>query len=316
MKYTALGKSGIQISRITHGCMELGGGKWHVEEKGVNIRLLRTAYDNGITTFDTAEMYGTGASEEIVGEALEDIRKDCVIATKVIKEHLRPDDIEKAVAASLKRLRTDYVDLLYVHWPNDDIPIEDTIGKFRELKDRGVIRAIGVSNFSLDQLRAAMAVANIDALQPEFNLLTREAQFDGTMEYCAENQISVLSYNSVSKGILTGAFHFYGARLSSDDFRNAKPLFQPENLKRETPLLEKLLEISRKTGRSISQLAIAWVLAQRGMSSTIVGTQNEKHFLDNLAGADMTLGREELEVLDRISKEVISTLIMQEGASK
>ncbi len=310
MKYTALGKSGIRISGITHGCMELGGGKWHVEEKSVNIRLLRTAYDNGITTFDTAEMYGSGVSETIVGEALEGIRQNCIIATKVIREHLRPDDIEAAVTASLKRLRTDYADLLYVHWPNEDIPIEDTIGKFQELKDRGLIRAIGVSNFSLDQLKAAMSVANIDALQPEFNLLTRDVQFDGTMDYCAKNQISVLSYNSVSKGILTGAFHFYGAKLSSDDFRNAKPLFQPENLKREMPLLEKLREISRKTGHSISQLAIAWVLAQRGMSSTIVGTQNEKHFLDNLAGADISLEPQDLEALDKRSREVIAALIM------
>lgn len=310
MKYTVLGKSGIEISKITHGCMELGGGKWHVEEENVNIRLLRTAYDNGVTTFDTAEMYGAGASETIVGKALEGIRKNCVIATKVIKEHLRPDDIEKAVADSLKRLRTDYVDLLYVHWPNDDIPIEDTIGKFKELKDRGIIRAIGVSNFSLSQLKSAMAVANIDALQPEFNLLTRDVQFDGTMDYCAENQISVLSYNSISKGILTGAFHFYGSKLDREDFRNAKPLFQPENLKREMPLLEKLLEISRETGHTLSQLAIAWVLSQRGMSSTIVGTQNEKHFLDNLAGAGISMGPQDLRELDRVSREVISTLVL------
>lgn len=310
MKYTTLGKSGIKISKITHGCMELGGGRWRVEEESVNIRLLRTAYDNGVTTFDTAEMYGSGASETIVGEALEGIRQNCVIATKVIKEHLRPEDIEKAVTASLKRLRTDYVDLLYVHWPNDEIPIQDTMGKFKELKERGVVRAIGVSNFSLNQLKEAMAVTDIDALQPEFNLLTRDVQFDGIMDYCAENEISVLSYNSISKGILTGAFHFYGSKLDREDFRNAKPLFRPENLAREMPLLEKLREISDRTGHSLSQLAIAWVLAQRGMSSTIVGTQNEKHFLDNLAGASISLVPWELAELDRISREVISTLVL------
>lgn len=307
MKYTKLGKTDITISRITHGCMELGGGRWKTLDKQTNIRLLHTALEHGINTFDTAEGYGAGTSESIVGEALRGRRTECVIATKVLKEHLHAADVRRAAEGSLKRLGTDYIDLLYVHWPNDAIPIEETMGEFAKLKQEGKIRAVGVSNFNIAQLQAAMQIVRVDALQPEYNLLTRTIE-NGLLTFCQDNQISVLTYNSVAKGILTGAFHFGGAKLDAEDFRNEKPLFSPQNLKAETPLLEALQEIAQAHGATISQIAAAWVMAQEGVSSAIIGTQNEKHFVENIQSVDLDLRAEELERLDQTSAMVIGQL--------
>lgn len=307
MKYTKLGKTDIRISRITHGCMELGGGRWKTMDKETNIRLLHTALDHGITTFDTAEGYGAGTSERIVGEALKGKRQECVIATKVLKEHLHAADVRKAAEGSLRRLGTDYIDLLYVHWPNDEIPIEETMGEFAKLKQEGKIRAIGVSNFSIAQLQAAMQVTTIDALQPEYNLLTRNIE-NGLLTFCQDNQISVLTYNSIAKGILSGAFHFGGVKLDAEDFRNEKPLFSAHNLQAEAPLLKVLQKTAQAHGATISQIAAAWVMAQEGVSSAIIGTQNEKHFVENLESVDICLGEEEVRQLSDVSSSVISQL--------
>lgn len=304
MKYTKLGKTDISISSITHGCMELGGGRWKTLDKETNIDLLRTAMENGITSFDTAEGYGAGSSELIVGEALKGYRKNCVIATKVLPDHLRAADVRKAAEGSLKRLGTDYIDLLYVHWPNAGIPIEETLGEFIKLKEEGKIRAIGVSNFNLEQTKEAMAVVQIDALQPEYNLLQRKIE-DGLLAYCAQNKISVLSYNSIAKGILSGVFHFGGAKLDPEDFRNEKPLFMPENMKMEAPLLEKLREVAEAHNATIAQIAVAWVLAQDGMSSAIIGTQSAKHFVENIKSVAIDLTEDEIAVLGSISNAVI-----------
>ncbi len=308
MKYCKLGKTDISISRVTHGCMELGGGRWKTLDKESNSALLKTALENGITTFDTAEGYGAGASELIVGEALKDRRKDCVIATKVLPDNLRAADVRKAAEGSLKRLQTDYIDLLYVHWPNAGIPITETLGDFIKLKEEGKIRAIGVSNFSLEQLKEAMEITHIDALQPEYNLLQRKIE-DGLLSYCADNQISVLSYNSIAKGILSGVFHFNGVKLDAEDFRNEKPLFFPENLETEKPLMNSLKAVAQVHNGTISQIAAAWVLAQRGMSSAIIGTQNPRHFVENIHSVDIELTQEEIDVLNKTSSEVIGKLI-------
>lgn len=308
MKYTKLGKSDITISRITHGCMELGGGKWKVMDKEHNIALLKTALEHGITTFDTAEGYGAGASELIVGEALKENRHNCVIATKVLPDHLHKADVRKAAEGSLKRLGTDYIDLLYVHWPNANIPLEETLGEFDRLKEEGKIRAIGVSNFNLDLMKQAVKLTQIDALQPEYNLLQRDIE-SGVLQFCDENRISVLSYNSVAKGILTGAFHFKGAKLDAEDFRNEKPLFSAKNMETELPLLNLLKDIAEAHKATVSQTAAAWVLAQKGMSSAIIGTQNLTHFIENIDAIEIELTGEELKKIDSISKEVIGKLV-------
>lgn len=305
MEYTHLGSTDITVSRIVHGCMELGGGPWEVQSDKENLALLNAALEHGVTTFDTAESYGGGHSEEVVGDALHAVRDKVVLCTKVAKEHLKKEDVIAACEGSLRRLRTDYIDLLYIHWPNDSIDIGSTMEGFNQLKDQGKIRAIGVSNFSVEQMQAAMRYARLDALQPEYNLLCRGIERD-VLPFCAQNHISVMTYNSIAKGILSGAFHFYGAKVT--DFRTAKPLFQPEALKRELPLLNLLRDIAQAHGVTIAQAAIRYSLAQPGVTSTIVGTQNPRHFLDNIAAADLVLSPDELKALAETSSAVLAAL--------
>ncbi len=295
MEYIKLGKTDMEVSRITFGTMELGGGnafgsgmhRWELKPDEDNIKLLRTAFENGLDSFDTAELYGAGHSEWIVGKALHDIRKDCVIATKISPHHLRPADIRIAVSQSLFRLNTDYIDLYYIHSPSKNIPIEDTILELNKLKDEGIIRAIGVSNFSLEQLKEAMAFGRIDAIQPEYNLLQRKIE-DDLMDFCHENDISIMSYNSIVKGVLTGVFH-HGKEVK--DFRKERPLF-----------------LADAKGATVAQIAIRWLFHLRGFTSAIIGTQNEKHFLDNLKSVDIALSDEEVARLSTVSKKVLEQL--------
>ena len=190
-----------------------------------------------------------------------------------------------------------------IEWEQDGS--SKTMEAFLTLKEQGKIRAIGVSNFSVQQMQYAMRYAPLDALQPEYNLLTRGIEKD-VLPFCAQNSISVMTYNSIAKGILSGAFHFYGAQVT--DFRTAKPLFQPEALALELPLLNLLRDIAQAHSVTIAQVAIAASLSRKGVTSAIVGTQNPHHFLDNLAAADLVLQDDELSAIWETSDRVLRDL--------
>jgi myo-inositol catabolism protein IolS len=314
MQYVKLGKTGIDVSRITFGCMELGGGnayvnggfdRWPVKPDEENAKLLRTAFDKGVTSFDTAELYGAGHSEEVVGRALREIRKKCIIATKISPHHLRNADVRTTIGESLFRLNTDYIDLYYIHSPSKEIPIEETMAMLVKLKEEGVIRAIGVSNFSLEQLKAALEFGRIDAVQMEYNLLSRNIEKD-LLGFCIDNAISVMSYNSIAKGILTGLFHLYGEEVK--DFRKNRPLFQPERMVKEKDLIVLLKEMADAKGTTVAQIAISWLFHQKGFTSAIIGTQNESHFIENLRAVDIALSAEECSRLDGMSRTVLERI--------
>ena len=312
MEYRKLGKTDIQVSCITHGCMELGGSNrpdvyWDVRDEDINIRLLQKALSLGINTFDTAESYGNGRSEKIVGKALSGVRSKCVLATKIAKDHLHADDIERSVEGSLKRLNTDYIDLYYIHWPNPDIPLKETMTKLEALRASHVLRAIGVSNFSAEQLNESLQYAQIDAYQPEYNLLSRAIETE-IVPICVQNQISIFSYNSLAKGILTGMFHSNGGLRQPEDFRNTKPLFQADSLELERPLIDCLSKIAMQYDATPAQVAIRWLLEQPAVTSTIIGTQNSKHFGDNIKAAELTLEQATVHALSKTSTDVIATL--------
>ncbi len=312
MEYVKLGNTDLEVSRITFGAMELGGGNafaggahhWEVKSDEENMKLLRTAFEKGINSFDTAEIYGAGHSEWVVGKSLQDIRKDCIIATKVSPHHLRPKDIRMALAQSMFRLKTDYIDLYYIHAPSKEIPIADSMSELNKLKQEGIIRAIGVSNFSLEQLKEAMNYGQIDAIQPEYNLLQRKIEQD-PLGYCQDNHISIMSYNSIAKGILTGVFH-HGKQVS--DFRKERPLFQPESLNVTRELIDAMQDIAEAKGATLAQVAIHWLFHQPGFTSAIIGTQNEKHFLDNVKAVDIQLSNDEVAHLDTVSRKVLAEL--------
>ncbi|WP_248925235.1 aldo/keto reductase [Paenibacillus hamazuiensis] len=307
MKYRTLQKSGIQVSAITFGCWELGGGPWEFTSDENNMKALRAAFDMGITTFDTAEGYGNGHSEEIVGAALEGIRKDAIISTKVSRANLAPENVRKSAEASLKRLRTDYIDIYYIHWPSFEIPVAETLSEFNKLKQEGLIRAIAVSNFSLEQLEEAGKYAQIDMIQPEYSLLHRGIEKD-VLPYCKQNGIAVMSYSSIAKGILTGAFHIGGKQLAEDDFRKTRRLFLPEHLEAERGLILKLKEIADAKGKTVSQVAISWLLHQDGLTTAIVGTQNVKHLRENADAVDIELSPQELAELNAASDKALAAI--------
>jgi aryl-alcohol dehydrogenase-like predicted oxidoreductase len=307
MKFAKLGKSDVQVSAITFGCWEMGGAQWEFTNDQNNITAVHKALDLGITSFDTAEGYGNGHSEEILGVALEGSRKDIFLATKVAPNHLAPADVRAAAVDSLKRLKTDYIDLYYMHWPNFSVPIEDTMGELVKLQKEGLIRFIGASNFKVDLLTQASAVGRIDAIQPEYSLLHRGIEAE-ILPWCLENEVSVLSYSSIAKGILTGIFHFGGVKIKDDDFRSNRRLFSADHFEKEKPLLDVVKQIADAKEVSLSQVAIAWLLAKEGMTSAIVGTQNEKHLIDNVDSAEVSLSADEVAKLDEVSMDVLFSI--------
>lgn len=307
MKYRKLGNTDINVSNITFGCWELGGQQWEFTSDETNIKVLQYAFESGITSFDTAEGYGDGHSEEITGKALKGKRQQCFIATKVSPKNLRPKDARAALEASLKRLGTDYADLYYMHRPNDEVPIEETMSEFNKFKKEGLIRAIGVSNFSLEQLKKAVEFGRIDAIQPEYSLLQRDIENDGMLQFCVENSISIMSYSSIAKGILTGMFHLGGVKLADNDFRRTRRMFLPEHLEKETELINLMKEIADNKGCKLSQIAISWLLCQKGLTSAIVGTQSEKHLMENIVAVDLELSGKELNQLTAVSTKVLES---------
>ncbi|MEI7027927.1 aldo/keto reductase [Paenibacillus sp. y28] len=304
VQYKTVGNSGLRLSALTFGCWELGGGPWEFTSDQNNIAAVRKALELGITTFDTAEGYGEGHSEQVLAAALEGERSRCVIASKVSRSHLQPDEVLRAAERSLTNLKTDYIDIYYIHWPSFDIPVKETLSAFNKLKEQKLIRAIGVSNFSLEQLQEAAQYAQIDIIQPEYSLLQRGIEKD-VLPYCLANGIGIASYSSIAKGILTGAFHFGGKKLAEDDFRQARRLFYPEHLDAASDLLNTMKNIADIKGVTVSEIAISWLIHQEAVTSAIVGTQNLHHLEANAAAADIVLSAEELQQIDQASQEAL-----------
>jgi aryl-alcohol dehydrogenase-like predicted oxidoreductase len=284
---------------------------WGQSDDAGNIRAVHAALYNGITTFDTAEGYGGGHSEQVLGEALKGARSKAVIATKASKANLKSADLRNALERSLKNLKTDYVDLYYIHWPNPEIPLEETMGQMMKLKGEGLIRAVGVSNFSASLLESALAFGRIEAVQPEYSLLQRDIEKD-LIPFCLEHSISVASYSSIAKGILTGRFHLGGNRLKSGDFRSTRRLFLKEHMEKEAELILLMKKLADEKSASVSQIAIAWLLKQKGLATAIIGTQSEKHLLENVKALDIDLTEEEAKKLSDVSSNVIASIDSQE----
>ncbi|MFD0680044.1 MULTISPECIES: aldo/keto reductase [unclassified Paenibacillus] len=310
LKTTALGKTDIQVSKITFGCWELGGGPWEFTSDDNNIKAIQAAFEMGITTFDTAEGYGAGHSEEVVGAALEGKRKETIISTKVSRANLALADVRRSAESSLNRLKTDYIDIYYIHWPSFEIPVSETLGEFNKLKEEGLIRAIGVSNFSLEQLKEASNYAQIDVIQPEYSLLHRSIEED-IVPYCVQENIGIMSYSSIAKGILTGAFHLGGKQLEEDDFRSKRRLFYPEHMEKSRELIVLLKDIAETKNKAISQVAISWLLHQDALTTAIVGSQSINHMKENVEAVDIHLTSEELTALETTSRKVIADIDAQ-----
>lgn len=310
MKTRTLGTSGIQISPILMGTWQAGKRMWVGIEDADTIKAIRAAVEAEITTIDTAEVYGEGHSERIVGEALQDVRDRVVYATKVFANHLQYDQVIAACEQSLRNLRTDYIDLYQIHWPagsfgNALVPIEETMSALSELKKQGKIRAIGVSNFSREQLEEAAQYGRIDSVQPPYSLFWRKIEKD-IQPYCIEHQISILAYSPLAQGLLTGKF---GPEHQFDpaDNRAKNQLFQGETYQRAQQALAQLRPLAEHHKTTLGNLALAWLLAQP-QANAIVGARNAEQAIQNAKAADVQLSSEELAKIDRIGRTVTDHL--------
>lgn len=310
MELRSLGTSDIEITPIIMGTWQAGKSMWVGIDDAETTKAIRAAFQTGITTFDTAEAYGDGHSERILGEALADVRDQAVFATKVFSNHLQYDQVIEACHRSLKNLKTDYIDLYQIHWPagsfgSKPIPIEETMRAMNHLKHQGKIRAIAVSNFSCSQLEEAAACSRIDSLQPPYSLFWRHVE-NNAMPYCVENNITILAYSSLAQGLLTGKFA-PGHRFAKGDHRSKNRLFKPENLQRAHQALAKLAPIAQRHGVNLGQLALAWVIAQQG-TCAIAGARNAKQALQNTKAAEVRLSGTDLAEMDAIGRTVTDHL--------
>jgi aryl-alcohol dehydrogenase-like predicted oxidoreductase len=310
MELRMLGKSDIKISPIIMGTWQAGKEMWTGIDDAETTKGIRAAFEAGITTFDSAEAYGKGHSERILGNALKDVREQVVYATKVFPDHLKYDQVMESCDRSLENLQTDHIDFYQIHWPSGSfgtkvVPIEESMRALNELKAQGKIRAIGVSNFSRAQLEEAATYGRIDSLQPPYSLFWRQLESDA-MPYCVENTITILAYSPMAQGLLTGKFG-PDHKFEKGDHRAHNRLFAPDNYNRIQQAIDKLRPIAWRKNISIAQLALAWVISQP-MACAIAGARNAYQAVQNAAAVKIQLSADELSELDAIGRTVTDHL--------
>jgi len=315
MNFRQLGNSGLTVSALGFGCMGLSHGYGPATDKSSAISLIRSAVDRGVTFFDTAEVYGPYRNEEVVGEALAPVRDRVVIATKfgftfgddgqqqILNS--RPDHIRWAIEGSLKRLRTDVIDLLYQHRVDPDVPIEDVAGAVKKLIQAGKVKHFGLSEAGVQTIRRAHAVQPLTALQSEYSLWWREPERE-ILPTLEELGIGFVPFSPLGKGFLTGAIGA-GATFGRDDFRSIVPRFAPEALRANQALVEVLGEVAKGMRATPAQVALAWLLAQRPWIVPIPGTTKLHRLDENLGAASIELSTSDLQkitdALERVHVE-------------
>ncbi|QFK70250.1 aldo/keto reductase [Pradoshia sp. D12] len=302
-----LGKTDLLVNPIGLGTNAVGGHNIYPnldEETGREI--VRTAIDYGVNFIDTAYIYGPERSEELIGEIVKEKgnRENLVIATKGAHKFIENDVVVdnspafliKTVEESLMRLRTDYIDLFYIHFPDQDTPKDEAVGALKKLKDAGKIRAIGVSNFSLEQLKEANKDGYVDVIQSEYNLFKRDAEKE-LLPYTAQHKISFVPYFPLASGLLTGKFTKHS---TFNDGRSRNPLFQAELFKQNLEKVEQLRKISKAKDVEIAHLVLAWYLAQDSIDVVIPGAKQPEQVVDNLKTLEVMLSREEIQQISSI----------------
>jgi aryl-alcohol dehydrogenase-like predicted oxidoreductase len=311
MQKRTLGKSGLDVSALGLGCMGLSFGLGPATEKAEAIKVIRGAMERGVTFFDTAEVYGPYANEELVGEALEPFRKDVVIATKFGFEadpanggkwtaaNSRPEHIKEVVEGSLKRLRIEAIDLLYQHRVDPETPIEETAGAVKELIAAGKVKHFGLSEAGAKTIRRAHAVQPVTALQSEYSLFWREPEESvlGTLE---ELGIGFVPFSPLGRGFLTGKIDA-STKFESSDFRAVLPRFSEENRKANQALVDVVTKFAEQKQAAPAQIALAWLLAKKPWIVPIPGTTKLSRLEENLGALSVELSTEDVAALEEAS---------------
>jgi len=311
MQPRRLGTHGPEVSALGYGCMGLSYGYGTPADRGHALNLIRAAVERGVTHFDTAQIYGPFTNEDVVGEALAPYRDRVVIATKFGFDfadgktqglNSRPESIRRTTEDSLRRLRTDRVDLLYQHRVDPDVPIEDVAGTVKELIAEGKARHFGLSEAGVRTIRRAHAVQPVAALQSEYSLWWREPERE-ILPALEELGIGFVPFSPLGKGFLTGAIDDKTAFVASD-FRQTVPRFDPENRRANLALVARVQRIAEGLGATPAQVALAWLLAQKPWIVPIPGTTKLHRLEENLAAVDVRLTRADLDEIDRALAEV------------
>ena len=305
VKKVKLGKSEVTVHQIGLGTNAVGGHNYPNLNEEVGKDLVRTALQNGMNFLDTAFRYGNGRSEELIGEVVKEFnRSDVVIATKAAHKYVgdgvvfdnSPSFLKQSVEKSLQRLQTDYIDLFYIHYPDKDTPKFEAIGALKELKDQGKLRAIGVSNFSLEQLKEANKDGYVDVFQGEYNLINRSAEQE-LFPYTLENHISFIPYFPLASGLLAGK---YTKNMIFNDLRAKKPHFQGKVFVKYLEKVDQLRPIAKAKNVEVAHLVLAYYLARPEIETIIPGAKRSEQVLSNLRTLDVQLTDEEIEKINHI----------------
>ncbi|MBZ5562253.1 MAG: aldo/keto reductase [Acidobacteriia bacterium] len=311
MQKRSLGKSGLEVSAIGLGCMGMSSAYGPAADKGEMILLIHAAHDLGVTHFDTAEAYGPFANEELIGEALQPIREKVTIATKFGFDidletgkrtggtNSRPEHIKAVADASLRRLRTDHIDLLYQHRVDPDVPIEDVAGAVRQLIAEGKVKHFGMSEAAVQTIRRAHAVQQVTAVQSEYSLFYRGPEVE-LLPALEELGIGFVPFSPLGAGFLTGKID-ENTKFDPTDFRNIVPRFSPEARKANMALVDLVKSVAERKGATPAQVALAWLLAQKPWIVPIPGTTKLHRLQENLGAAKVELTEADLKQIDEAS---------------
>jgi aryl-alcohol dehydrogenase-like predicted oxidoreductase len=337
MEIRPLGSSDVRVTPIIFGAWAIGGWMWGGNDDGDAIDAIKAGIDHGVTTIDTAAIYGMGHSEKLVGEAIKGLRDKVQIATKcgmrwdsdegsdpwntqdnagkpvVVRKNSRPDSIAYECEQSLRRLGVDVIDLYQIHWPDVSTPVEDSMAAMVKLKDQGKIRAIGVSNYDVDWMRRAIEVAPLASNQPPYSLIQRKIEAD-MVPWAVEQKVGLIVYSPLERGLLTGKVT-PDRQFNEGDHRAKHKYFTVENRRRVLAALEKIRPIADKHGASCTQLAINWTVQQPGITAALVGARNAEQAAHNAQAMKFKLTAEELKQIRAAFDEPARELNAAPGAT-
>ena len=319
MLYREIGQSKIQASVVALGAWAIGGGPWWGQnDENDSIRTIHESLDGGINLIDTAPAYGFGLSESVVGKAIRDRRDKVVLSTKcglwwndtrgaaffemegkTVRRSLDPETIRIEIESSLQRLGTDYIDVYHTHWQSVQpyyTPIAETMECLMQLKKQGKIRAVAVSNCDPMQMAEYEQTGKIDANQPKYSLLDRNIEQDGIVDYCVDNNISILAYSPLEQGLLTGKIGM-DAVFTDTEYRNNISWMKPNNRQKVLDMLRSFTPLTEKYRCTMAQLVIAWTFSQRGISHVLCGARKPHNVRENLAAGDLVLDESDIQTI-------------------